>query len=574
MADSGTSHPRDKLLKKMATSAQKERMERELRKREIGHSKEQLARCRDACTQKWHDGDFFLQSKLHENKTFFAELVQATNRNKLHQKFYEHVKVVNDPEKKDLAIAKIICVGDLHGDLVHFLHILLDYKLISIADYNHDESDDAKLRQKITEPGFLRSLGWKRKDVLVLCLGDLCDDQRVSSSEQKDNEGSKYKLLKRTSVNNVIEENSAGETQFFVMEYLLHITIAYLRLLALKKKSNILFVFGNHELETIIAINSKLCKKYVSRSSFKFFTSYSQRAEILGIFYTASPLFAAHVQTAGPDTSLCVSHSGVRDKDDCDFINELQQMFDLNKIAESQSELQKILRPVKKREIWSALSNFLWHRDFTRQGLLALELAQVRNIGVFAAGHTYSCDLARPADDQEAADGVSSEESNEQKCRKCGRRVTRTLQYMVNETVSYKDDVSISEYLPQYLPQPSPTDGGGRKNQTPSGDTVRMDREIPLEQSQLLHKTYFFIDTHISSCFLKKEVDWVMAESISFTPKNKLWKTKTHTFKNPGFDSGYSFYAKDYRADPVQGLTDEYFSTEREAQQYYWGKTA
>lgn len=554
-----------------------------------------IQKCLQDFIDRWYSRRFFVSEYLDENIKFVRLIIEKTNEIDVHQSYYDSIKIINKPvdDTEHLDLKQVVCIGDVHGDAVHFLKILQDHDLISIKGVERKDESDSELLSLICSPSFLYKIAWnpKKTNVLILLLGDLCDDQRIEEAEPIDST-SRYQLQLETSVRGfdktIPKQDGSNQrtTYRYIMEYVLHLLIAYIRLLALEKNSDIFTLFGNHEYLTLLSayledgkeddkkmyrLAQSYYKDYVSWPSKSFFQTMAGRADLLGAFYMASPLFAAHVKTPGHDLSLCCSHSGVRNRDDCSQIDEIQKStslqtrFNRNKYSPySQEEedldaafSQYLIRiklfenEEEEQEKPKFLYNFLFHRKFAKETLepSMQALKDIEFVSRFAAGHTYSCNQTRlKFNPQDPATSEKKQEKVYVECAKCNCAVRRTFSISTGKN---------SVFLPSSTGTVS------------SADSSLVDSQ----------KEYFFIDTHISSAFLPEELPpQYTADTVSYSRgEDGRWiaETKKHTFYKPEMGKSFSLIDSGENSEYqlIPNITEQHFASRRGALQYLEFKT-
>ncbi len=314
----------------------------------------------------WHEKHFFMKSKLEENGKFFESVLKWQLNNPTHLATLKKVSKVSPSTTSDennvLDYKKIIFIGDLHGDVVNFIKILSDYKILKIVDASGQRIETcAKIYEQLVslEQNFLQSIVWNLhgNDTLICLLGDIVDSRRPFHEKTIYPEMTFIDDISAQVPDKIIVRPEK-EDLYYVMEYILHIIILYLRNLCLLYNSNILTVFGNHDFNAIFMKSVNYYTKYSSNVSKTFFTvalssdftsSSSQntdvehdeseqedfneelkrknmqtRATYLSPFYVASPLFAATLHLRNFE-SVNISHSGVRSEKDLLLINRFQK---------------------------------------------------------------------------------------------------------------------------------------------------------------------------------------------------------------------------------------------------------
>jgi len=212
----------------------------------------------------------------------------------------------------------VYATSDLHADYRNFMSYLLKLNLIELPN-----TPDIYDKTSIYDPRFIVNAKWIPENTILIILGDLVDGKRLGSVF--DTQGS--------------------------FELYIHMFIYNLRLSAMEKNSDIRFLAGNHDINTVLnTANDYMYNLYIPDEAKRFFGHNKQlRAKCLETFYLLSPyLYLTLDKDSVPE--LFLVHGGFHQKN-------------LNPYAgpEFDHNLQKIIRYYdntvlySQDEMWFAL---------------------------------------------------------------------------------------------------------------------------------------------------------------------------------------------------------------------------
>ena len=171
----------------------------------------------------------------------------------------------------------IYATSDLHADYRNFLSYLEKLNIISLPHGGDPHNDE-----QIYDPMFILNTSWVPENSLLVILGDLVDGKRASS---------------------VIDPEGS-------FELLIHMFIYNLRLKAFEKGSEILFLIGNHDINTVLnTSNDFMYDGYVTDDAKRFFTTKEIRANCLEKFYLLSPYLYLSIDNKSV-SEICMVHGG------------------------------------------------------------------------------------------------------------------------------------------------------------------------------------------------------------------------------------------------------------------------
>jgi hypothetical protein len=237
----------------------------------------------------------FLSYKYPENPE--NEFIQ--NIYKKVESFGTSFKKTNIINCKDFN--KVYITSDIHADYRKFLQILLSNNIITYEDFKFpivhlNENKDKGMKgsndniidyiyQKllnIYDIQLITKVVWNNNNELLVILGDLVDGKR-------DN----FEVI-----------DTIGN-----FELLLHIFIHNLRIKAKKKNSDVIFTFGNHDMDSVYrnddpTTQTEMYTKYVHATCKTYFNNAETRVNALRQFYNNSPyLFLKFMHNVKPNNN-------------------------------------------------------------------------------------------------------------------------------------------------------------------------------------------------------------------------------------------------------------------------------
>jgi len=200
----------------------------------------------------------------------------------------------------------VFILSDIHADYRKFIKLLSvsTHDAAPLINVNGNPVKDSDIEgAAIYNTDLITNVEFLPSNSLLIIVGDLIDGKRGDDQEVNDSKGS--------------------------FEFLLHCFLYNLRLSALKRRSNVIFTLGNHDLHTVI-INSGL-EHYIASKSQEYFNSEgnnSKRASALKIFYTLSPYIFLNLNRSDKSTEVVCIHGGLHSN----LNNNASAIPELNKI--------------------------------------------------------------------------------------------------------------------------------------------------------------------------------------------------------------------------------------------------
>jgi hypothetical protein len=240
----------------------------------------------------------------------------------------------------------VYVTSDIHADFRKFVQTMANNGLVALPKngevtldpYSHDIYDLLLLTDTLWTGG---------SKTLFVVVGDLVDGYRGGNVSKVD--------------------DSMGS-----FEILMHIFIHNMRIKAQAQQSDILFTFGNHDVDSV-RINdqgrySNMCNNYVHPSAKEYYFGsirgndddmIQSRREALLPFYMACPLFFIQFQHDGKTEIVCV-HAGIhnpRYEDQSSMLDKVQRTL------YEGSDIQKAILTVYVK---NEKENVLWTRQYER----------------------------------------------------------------------------------------------------------------------------------------------------------------------------------------------------------------
>jgi hypothetical protein len=328
-------------------------------------------------------------------------------KNEFIQNIYKKVEFFGNSLNKTNIIKcedfdKVYITSDIHADYRKFLQILLSNNIITYQGFefpivylnenkdkvmtgsNENKDKDMKVSNNdiidyiyqkllnIYDIQLITKVVWNNNNELLVILGDLVDGKR-------DN----FEVI-----------DTIGN-----FELLLHIFIHNLRIKAKEKYSDVIFTFGNHDMDSVYRndddkIQTEMYTKYVHATCKTYFNNAETRVNALRQFYNNSPyLFLKFMHNVEPNNNnpdsnvisfICV-HAGIHSMELTGFLSDQKnnitvkgKSIDVHKLVYEYSnsisifdKLQKELILENKISITPDVDKYLnivtWDRNYFKQ---------------------------------------------------------------------------------------------------------------------------------------------------------------------------------------------------------------
>ena len=295
-----------------------------------------------------------LKAKLKKNADYFKDKYKDAadaRTNKIPAKNFDTVYVCSDIHSDYLALIKLLRDKLLISDdtvlPVQYDYVTDKYEIYFDTDANGYPTDRAN---NIYNPEFIANIKWNpnKKKTLLVITGDIIDGRRPDVNDPT-----------------ATDIDTENHDPFGLFELMIHALIHNLRVSAQKEGSEILFTFGNHDIESIF-LDAATAPEYrpdsysenVSNTVKNLFKipltldatgiGYKNRADLLWFFYRSSPYAYLSIEDNGVPIMACV-HAGLHKKNNIkdyfiangktDFIEAQQNLLDADTIGDFNDDM-------------------------------------------------------------------------------------------------------------------------------------------------------------------------------------------------------------------------------------------
>ena len=278
-------------------------------------------------------------------------LISSARFDRIHEKlqYYKESKTFAKYHPSGTPIHQINCkdydtvyvTSDIHADFRKFVQTMANNGLVALP--KNGEATLDPYSENIYDLRLLTDTLWTGgSKTLFVVVGDLVDGYRGGNVSEVDDPYGSFEIL-------------------------MHIFIHNMRIKAQAQQSDILFTFGNHDVDSVIIndedLYSNMYTKYVHPSAKIYYfgsirgidNMIRSRREALLPFYMACPLFFIQFQHDGKTEIVCV-HAGIhnpRYEDQSSMLDKVQRTL------YEGSDIQKAIRTVYREK-----ENVLWTRQY------------------------------------------------------------------------------------------------------------------------------------------------------------------------------------------------------------------